>query len=180
MPLARLFGARGKVEYGRMPVNSSASFKKGQYLTVNANNELVLAVAAGSRVGALSGLQNMIVGQAIEDSHDENGTVKTAASFIKAQPGCQFEMCLHHATAASAVPTPVGQLRTAYELINVNTAGGIFAVSLDNTTNTKLKIVDFNMEDLPTWPDSYATGTTQYARVWVEFLVAQSLLAGQA
>lgn len=172
------YGVRGKCRTARLPLASGQTIKTGHYLTVDANNQAVIFVAAGSRMGATSGNQNLVAGRAIEDSHDENGVIKSSISFIVAMPGVEFEMPLHHATPASAVATPgTGQLNAAgFELINVNTGVGIPAVSLDNTTNKKLQIMDYNAEDLATWPESYASGTTQYPRAWVQFLNAACLL----
>lgn len=175
------YGVRGIARLDRLPVASTATFKQGHFLTVNSSNELVIAVAAGSRMAATSGNENLLVGRAIEDSHDENGVRKTSASFIVAEPGTDFEVPLHHATPGSAVATPAtGQLNAAgFELISVNTAGGVHCLSLDNTTNKKWQIMGYNPEDLPTWPNASTAGTTQYPRAWVTTLQAASLLGAK-
>lgn len=169
-------GVRGNIHIGRWPVAASQTFKAFDFLTVDASNAAIQGVAAGSRMGAVSGNQNRVLGRALEDALDETGTLRTSVGIIFCQPGVEFELPLDHGTPASAVATPSsGQLLTSgFECKNVNTNGGYYAVSLDNTTNKVWVIKDYVIDDLSTWPNATTSGTTQYPRVWAEALPAAS------
>lgn len=164
-------GVRGHIKIVNWPIAPSPaqSFKAFDFLVFDANNAAIAGCAAGSRIGAVSTNQNRVIGRALSDALDENGAARTRVGVIVACPNCEFEMPVDHATPSSAVLIPTSQLMTSYEIKNVNTNGGYYAISLDNTSNPKGTIMDFNEEDLPTWPDATTTGTTQYARAWFEF-----------
>ena len=176
-------GVRGSVMIMTWPIAPSPaqSFKQFDFVITDANAAAIGGAALGSRIAGTSGTTSRVLGRATTDALDENGTQRTQVNIIVAQPGTEFEMPLDHATPASAVAVPTtGQLLTSFEVKNVNTNGGYYAVSLDNTTNIKCQIKDYNTEDLPTWPSATTTGTTQYPRVWVEFLPAHSWTAIQS
>ena len=167
----KCFGVRGRMRIGRMPILSTTTFKVGDYLISHTTGELKVYAAEDAPVAATSGVDNRVFGRALEDSHDENNTVKTAVSFIIAEPGTEFEVPIYHATQASAVAVPADQILTSYELYNVN---NVPSVDISETTDLKCQIKDYNSEDLPTWPGAITAGTVLNPRVWIEFLPAHS------
>jgi hypothetical protein len=167
-------GVRGPLRIMRMPILSTTTFYEGDYLISDSTGVATVYAAEDNPVAATSGMDNRVLGRALEDSHDENGTRKASASFIVAQPGTQFELPIYAATAANAVAIPADQLLVSYELYNVN---GVPSVDIGETTDVKGQIVDFNQEDLPTWPAAITAGTQLNPRVWFEFLPAHSLTA---
>lgn len=169
----------GNKEFGNLPEAASQTFVHGDFLILDSNGRAQVAVAAGSRVGASSSgaTTNRIVGQAM---HAASGTTGRQVQFVKAKPGTRFLMPVHHATAASAVPN-TNQVGKVYELIHVNADIDYWAVSLDNTTNVKVKVVEMFPDDHTGWDGRgypTAASTTQYGRVWVEFIDNESALIG--
>lgn len=165
----KTFGVRGKQRVGSWPLLSTTTCKVGDFLVIDAAGKAAVAAASNNPVGATSTNTNRILGRATEESHDENGTIRTVIHFIIAEPGTEFEVPIYHATQASAVATPATDPLTAFELYNV---GGVWAVDISETTDVKCKIVDYNTEDLPTWPDAVTAGTVLNPRVWIEFMPA--------
>lgn len=158
--------ARGIQRVQFVPEAASQSFKKGHILTLNSSGQCQRHATSGNRAGAASGITLRPIGIALADA---SGTANTPIPVIVAEPGTQFLLPCHHATAASAVPNQAN-IGSNYEIIHV--AAGYDAVSLDNTTNTKVKIVGMHTDDYPGWPTGSASAE-QYGAVWVEFLYAQ-------
>ena len=167
-------GVRGLMRTVRMPILSTTTFYEGDFLISHSTGVATVYAAEDNPVAATSGMDNRVLGRALEDSHDENGTRKASVTMIIAEPGTEFEVPIYNATQASAVAAPADNLLVSYELYNVN---NVPSVDISETTDVKCQIKDFNPEDLPTWPGAITAGTVLNPRVWIEFLPAHSFTA---
>lgn len=172
----KTFGLRGVSEIKTFPVKSSATFKQGDFLIFTSTG-LDIAAASGANVAATSQYVR-IVGRALGNALDDNGAVRTHMEVQLANPETEFELPIYHATPASAVADPVNQLGIQYELRNASGGSGYWGVDISATTNKKVQIVDYNIEDYPLWPDGVTIGTTQYARCWARPVAASVLVSG--
>lgn len=176
MAQAPAYDARGFQRIAQLPVAASQTIKKGDFL-ISSSGKMAQACSAGSRVGAASSgaVTNRIVGRAEADITTGASVTTETVPVMIAEPGTQFALPVIHATAASALPA-LADIGKAFELERKNDDVDYYGVSLDNTTNKKLKIVEMFLEDFQVYPNA-ATGD-QDGRVWVEFLLNQCCLAG--
>lgn len=183
-------GCKGIQRKGRLPIASGATFRAGDFLAVNSSGQVIPAIASvGSDMTVWSsGIQNLVVGRAIEDAQPNPNDptiipfVKAYAEFIIAEPGTWFELPLFNATPSLAYPNPnqIGsQYNFSYQTITNNS---VWCVNLGTTAAAKLQVEDFLPDYYPSWPDTSnvpSTGTlSQYASAWVEFLGGACLLSG--
>lgn len=169
------YGARGLMRTATYPTAAAQTFLAGDFVCFNSSGQVVQAVAAGSDVGAVSGITNAIVGRALENAINDLGVLKTSVAVMIAEPGTEFLMPLYSATPTNAVPVP-SLIGVAYELRNASTPFTGYCVNLDATTNTKVRIVDFDGDSYATWPNTSTAGTTQYADAWVVFIPSSTLV----
>lgn len=170
MAQVRYTDLRGHIVNADAPLYASSTFKEADILIWDTTNGAQIGASAAANMAAISGNDNRFLGRSNEDALDVNGTVKKRINFAKANPLLQMMLWLYHATAASAVPTPLTQLGVAYEL-RYNSAATGWAVALDATTNTFVIISGYvkgkkSTDGLPTWPNATTVGTNQYAPVW--------------
>lgn len=194
MPLIRSLEGKGVFQFATYPVAAGQTFVAGDFLTVNASGLLVQSLTAGNNLGA-SAATTWPIGQAMEDARNDAGLAKTAVNVRLTLPGAYFKLPIWNTTAATAIAN-TNQLGVAYELRYDSAATG-FAVAINATTNTKLRVADFDTENFVTasngsWPwGTSPTGTpisgaansaltaNQYPYVWAEFIAAQSFLGAR-
>jgi hypothetical protein len=174
---ANALDVRGFQRFARIPVATSQTIKQGDILLLNSSGYAIQGCAAGSRLPvAVSGAQTgRVLGRATEDITTGASVTTERVGVIIAEPGTQFAMPCYHATEDTRRPA-LANLGLPFEVIRVNDDPDYYAVSLDNTTNKKVKIVEMFEEDYQDYPQD-STGIVD-GRVWVEFLLNQCALAG--
>lgn len=179
MPQAPAYGSRGKQRIVALPEAASQTFKKGDFLTLDANGRVQQALSAGNNVGGISvnATGNRIVGRAEADASGTTGKLAP----VMTPGGTQFELPVYNPTPASAVPS-TAQIGKQYDLrYATGSPKNFWAVDISSTANPKLKIVDMLAAYHTGWDGAgypTAASTTQYGNVWVEFLDEASAIQG--
>lgn len=150
---------RGNWAVGYYPEAASQTFKIGDIVQLNSSGQVAIGVAAGNDMTSASNVR--VLGIAAQDS---TGTTNTKLKVhIMASEDAQFLLPVEHATPASAVTAAAQTYKTAstagYCL--TNTAAGVWAVTIDTTSNPLVAIMDI-CEDFPVGE--------QYGTVWVSVL----------
>lgn len=151
-----------------------STFTKGQWLTMDGNGRVQLAVAASGDFA----LGSLLVGMANENAQVLQGNqliLNTQIQVVMCEPGTLFKMPQYNATAANSVFNPAN-IGTAYNLTNQN---GVFAANNGTTNHACMRLMNVDGADFPNWPRGYsAAGTVQFPSCMFEVLGTACLLTG--
>lgn len=181
MPRAgTIYGWRNAVISKTVPVGATQTFNPGDWLTLT-SGAAAIAVAAGNNVAGgtlLLGRSGTPTVSSVPPS--SGGLSDTSITFIVPTDDSEFQFTLYSGTPASAYIAPITHTGQSYGMRNDSTYG--WCVNIDETTDDKLRITGFYLNDIPTYPaattaGSASNGATQYPSVWAKVLAAQSVLS---
>lgn len=180
MAQQRYTAVRGFTQNGNFPLYASSIHKSGDFLIWDTTNGAQIAASAGGPAAAVSAADNTFLGRANEDALKLDGTVKSRISVTKATPWVDFKVWIRHATAASAVATPLTNLFVGYEMWYESAALG-WGLDISETTDLMWLLSGFDSgskatDGLPTWPDATTAGTNLYPGCWATPILAKCAL----